>query len=295
MVQWGGYLMLICLFFLSLFWSSSLVAETTTYLPEHEFVTPVLFESRYLNHEVSFVHTNPAKLSTAEVPQLALDSAQNFFGYTQFRAGYVKPYESFSFGFGYSTVRTDDILLSEKVEGERPVSSGRASHRFSMYRINLAFDINEKVHVGMNLATLSQRLVSSEASGSKFDLGFLYDVSDSLWVSVLFENLLAGDMSWAGATDAIEPRTIVEIGGRKGRLESAFKTTGKRHRVMANYGLHRNVHLVGDYMLAKNNVKRMSYGVLLNFGVLGVQYLHLQTISQDLDVDQDTLGLLYRF
>jgi hypothetical protein len=274
-------------------------AETAVFVPTHGYMRPSLVEGNQKGREVSAVFQNPARLATITDLQTKIESSNDYFGYDDLSLSFAtRTSGEVALGIGYQWFGTTGIPKVTRVAGDLPTTQGTFAHDFRRVSFSVAQYVTPKLAVGVSAQQMYQRLASDYAIGASGDFGFYYQASDYVWFGAYTRYLTSSDFTWAhsGVRESFTPGLNIESGLDLYPYYLRFMADQDFARVLCEWGLNTTLSLQLDSVWnATYEHQRMGYGAILELGPVALSFLQLHYTQSDFGLDQNYVGVLYRF
>ncbi|MCP4050425.1 MAG: hypothetical protein GY730_06945 [bacterium] len=277
---------------------SLIIARTDVFTPEKGFIIPNMLNGFKKDQEIGSVFHNPAGIAGSLNHQIKLDTSHSFIGYNYASIAYLMPVRDITMSIAYLSFYANDLLRTRYIQDARPEITGTFGHSNQLYNFAAASNINEKLKLGLSVDYMKQSLDSDYADTWIADLGLIYQFLPYGWLSIYSKNLYHSNYQWKKSeqiehlTKKYTLETIFEI--NKSILilskDNYYSKTG------INFWLSDNFSIIADVVLNNSfNVSRYSYGAIISAGSLAIQYSHVSFLVEAINIDQDFLGISFKF
>lgn len=276
--------------------SHTAFAETDVFSLQRGFVYPDTFEGPIQGRQIGSVFQNPAGLAGAKFHQVKTDTSQNFIGFNQYIASYIAPIKRITVGIGYLNYSATDIPRSALGNNDRPTFVENFGFYNHLVSLGVGIPITPYLKSGAKLQYIWRRLDTTNAQGYAIDLGAIIDLGPFAWFGLHSHNLVSGNLGWDGTefSDNLNIKGIAEFGVKWHNNWAKFAFDNTHHRFAAEWALINNFSILGDWVWQGSTSLRYSFGTILDFDTIAVQYTILNYTITGIDSVQHLLGLSVR-
>ncbi len=276
---------------------SLVFSDTQPFWPDNGWTTDGPFYAGLSSQVADAVFQNPSYMGGVKKSQIAVYGTSASWGYGSFKLGAVYPLSFATIGVGYSVFSSlDNVATQRSSLTNRIESGGTFEHSFRHLSISGAVPLPHKWCVSMSIDYLSQVLQSQQATVFGADFGCVWRPDEHYWIGIATKQLLQTSLVWSGSqVQERSPTQYVLEAGLSVPLGWVSATyDGSYTRLAGGWYVHTMCLINADIIQSDSQLMRCAIGTQLDCGSFLLAYRKKIGLQQDLAMDQDQLGVVFR-